>query len=247
MYDQWRHLERGASIESGPDVSVRCSISTSPSVYERENLYENYRSPQPSLMSFQFTFPIPIDFRAIGRFEPPSFHPFSAEVARKARRVLSCPSLLNKPKTPEPSPPSTITSSVRHHKSWFELPVATNVQFASPPVLISLPTCRVFSSAPPNTQNASSDFPYQFEVPPPFMLSKLAAQVDVLERFDPHLPLIFREGPRAVVRPVNKTVDESVEGAERSPEPARRGLGPQVKVEKREDFLRNSGFFKMYI
>jgi hypothetical protein len=60
-------MERGGSIESGPDISIHCSISTSPSVYERENLYENYRSPQPSLMSFQFTFPIPIDFRAIGK------------------------------------------------------------------------------------------------------------------------------------------------------------------------------------
>uniref|UniRef100_A0A914DZ74 Potassium channel domain-containing protein n=1 Tax=Acrobeloides nanus TaxID=290746 RepID=A0A914DZ74_9BILA len=216
MYDLWRNMERGGSIESGPDISIHCSISTSPSVYERENLYENYRSPQPSLMSFQFTFPIPIDFRAI------------AEVARRARRVLSCPSLLNRQssKPPsEPSPPSTISSTVRTHRSWFELPIVSNVQYASPPVLLSLPTrARAF----PPASSPSNDFPFQFEVPAPFMLSKLAAQVDLLERFDPHLPLHFREGPTAVMRPINKTVDESVEGAERSPEPARRGLGPQV-------------------
>jgi hypothetical protein len=161
---------------------------------------------------------------------------FLAEVARRARRVLSCPSLLNRQssKPPsEPSPPSTISSTVRTHRSWFELPIVSHVQYASPPVLLSLPTrARAF----PPVSSPSNDFPFQFEVPAPFMLSKLAAQMDLLERFDPHLPLHFREGPTAVVRPINKTVDEPVEGAERSPEPARRGLGPQVDIVKKRFF-----------
>uniref|UniRef100_A0A7E4VZD4 TWiK family of potassium channels protein 7 n=1 Tax=Panagrellus redivivus TaxID=6233 RepID=A0A7E4VZD4_PANRE len=53
MYRNWFNNERGgSSLESGPSLSFHCSLSTSPSVTERERMYENFRSPQPSVDSF---------------------------------------------------------------------------------------------------------------------------------------------------------------------------------------------------
>lgn len=55
MYDQWD--KRSGSDESGPDLSRRCSIHTTPSVNERERMYgSNFQSPRGSVTSFEFTF-----------------------------------------------------------------------------------------------------------------------------------------------------------------------------------------------
>lgn len=55
-------------MESGPDLSFHCSLSTPPSVYEREQIFDNFRSPQPSVQSFKFSFPIELNYKAIGWF-----------------------------------------------------------------------------------------------------------------------------------------------------------------------------------
>ncbi|CAJ0576425.1 unnamed protein product, partial [Mesorhabditis spiculigera] len=57
----WQRLRsRGESWdESGPSVSDHCSLSTEPSVHLRVNYWDEYRSPQPSLLDFQFDFPAP--------------------------------------------------------------------------------------------------------------------------------------------------------------------------------------------
>lgn len=70
MYRNWVNNRRGgSSIESGPDLSFHCSLSTSPSVTAREFMYANYHSPDPSLQSFKFSFPLPSpDLRSIGEF-----------------------------------------------------------------------------------------------------------------------------------------------------------------------------------
>ncbi|KAL3101105.1 hypothetical protein niasHS_001565 [Heterodera schachtii] len=84
MYAQQRHGVRADSwAESGPTPSVPSSTpSTAPSVRQRELIYEQFRSPQPSLTSFAFTFPPPSpNLRQI------------AEAARSARRLASCPLL----------------------------------------------------------------------------------------------------------------------------------------------------------
>uniref|UniRef100_A0A0N5C1A6 Ion_trans_2 domain-containing protein n=1 Tax=Strongyloides papillosus TaxID=174720 RepID=A0A0N5C1A6_STREA len=56
MYERFRDREN-SWIESGPDISFHCSISTSPSVYERQFQYDNRHSLSPSLDSFKYTFP----------------------------------------------------------------------------------------------------------------------------------------------------------------------------------------------
>lgn len=62
-------MERNNSwAESGPTVSVRCSLSTDASVGKREILYDDdVSSPRPSITSFIYSFPIPSpDLKSIG-------------------------------------------------------------------------------------------------------------------------------------------------------------------------------------
>uniref|UniRef100_A0A914DZT8 Potassium channel domain-containing protein n=2 Tax=Acrobeloides nanus TaxID=290746 RepID=A0A914DZT8_9BILA len=221
MYDLWRNMERGGSIESGPDISIHCSISTSPSVYERENLYENYRSPQPSLMSFQFTFPIPIDFRAI------------AEVARRARRVLSCPSLLNRQssKPPsEPSPPSTISSTpmgltcMEEWDSYIQMldesmkPRATSVPSPIPeePLFVHKDLEFIPLPKPPppplplNRAQEVEFLPYEFE-PEPRIIPEVEVELDI----EPQVSIVEAEAiavpSSSVVEPLKLSIGEGDE------------------------------------
>ncbi|VDK41694.1 unnamed protein product [Anisakis simplex] len=77
-----RQFRTSSWTDSGPspEASIHCSLSTEPSVIEREVMYSNYRSPSPSLMSFEYEFPVP----------SPDYHQI-AESARHSRRVRSCP------------------------------------------------------------------------------------------------------------------------------------------------------------
>lgn len=70
MYAQLRYSGRMDSwAESGPSPSLKSSpLSTAPSVQQREHLFDNYRSPEPSLTSFAFSFPPPSpDLSQIGK------------------------------------------------------------------------------------------------------------------------------------------------------------------------------------
>uniref|UniRef100_A0A914Z6S0 Potassium channel domain-containing protein n=1 Tax=Panagrolaimus superbus TaxID=310955 RepID=A0A914Z6S0_9BILA len=184
MYRNWLNNRRGgSSIESGPDISFHCSLSTSPSVTAREFMYANFHSPDPSIQSFKFSFPLPSpDLRSI------------ANAARSARRIRSAPTSLPVSPSDEFSPTSFPSTSVRRQTS-FRLPYASsNVQYASSPVF-SLPLTNRCST---NINNA------MLEIPPPFMLSKLAAQCDDLEAFGSEAPIRFQESPRPHITPINK-------------------------------------------
>uniref|UniRef100_A0A914Z973 Uncharacterized protein n=1 Tax=Panagrolaimus superbus TaxID=310955 RepID=A0A914Z973_9BILA len=118
MYRNWLNNRRGgSSIESGPDISFHCSLSTSPSVTAREFMYANFHSPDPSIQSFKFSFPLPSpDLRSI------------ANAARSARRIRSAPTSLPVSPSDEFSPTSFPSTSVRRQTS-FRLPYASsNVQ-----------------------------------------------------------------------------------------------------------------------
>lgn len=67
MYENW-DKRSGDSGESGPDMSRRCSIQTTPSVNERERMYgSNFQSPRASVTSFEFSFDGPWpDLKEIG-------------------------------------------------------------------------------------------------------------------------------------------------------------------------------------
>ncbi|KAI6198402.1 TWiK family of potassium channels protein 7 [Aphelenchoides fujianensis] len=74
--------------DSGPSLSRRCSVHTTPSVHERERMYDN-RSHRSSVTSFKFSFDGPWpDLREI------------AAQAKEARRVVSCPGDLERPSSP---------------------------------------------------------------------------------------------------------------------------------------------------
>jgi hypothetical protein len=67
MYDNWEKRS-GGSAESGPDISRRCSIQTTPSVNERERMYGDFHSPLGSVTSFEFSFDGPWpDLKEIGK------------------------------------------------------------------------------------------------------------------------------------------------------------------------------------
>uniref|UniRef100_A0A1I7WRZ7 RING-type domain-containing protein n=1 Tax=Heterorhabditis bacteriophora TaxID=37862 RepID=A0A1I7WRZ7_HETBA len=77
-----RYRSRGASWdESGPSLSEHCSLSTEPSVHIRQEYWDNFCSPNPSLTSFEFEFPLP----------SPDYHGIALS-ARRSRRIRSCPS-----------------------------------------------------------------------------------------------------------------------------------------------------------
>lgn len=60
MYEKWSQTknQRGNSwADTGPELSFHCSISTSPSVAERQLIYNNYHSPVSTIQSFLFSFP----------------------------------------------------------------------------------------------------------------------------------------------------------------------------------------------
>ncbi|KAK0395640.1 hypothetical protein QR680_001369 [Steinernema hermaphroditum] len=156
MYKRELQASRGGSwIESGPDLSFHCSLSPSPSIHQRQQMYDNYRSPEPSLLSFEYQFPLPSpDLKEI------------ADKARSARRNLSCPNSFKPLLSPRVPPLSPITPTVRK-RSLNPLPSA-RVHFAPPPY-----SCQL------SAQN-------YFEISEPFMLSKLAAQCDVLDRCEMH-------------------------------------------------------------
>uniref|UniRef100_A0A0N5A490 Ion_trans_2 domain-containing protein n=1 Tax=Parastrongyloides trichosuri TaxID=131310 RepID=A0A0N5A490_PARTI len=102
MYERFQNREN-SWIESGPDISIHCSISTSPSVYHRQFQYDNRHSPSPSLTSFEFEFPLdPIpspDLKLI------------AEEVKKLRRSFSCSGIIEHIKSPVPSELSLLTQS----------------------------------------------------------------------------------------------------------------------------------------
>ncbi|PAV90519.1 hypothetical protein WR25_27166 isoform A [Diploscapter pachys] len=140
-----RMLSRGDSwAESGPPLSEHCSLSTEPSVHQRQAYWENFVSPQPSLSSFEYEFPLPSpDYEGIAR------------AARGSRRLRSCPANAYHPPT-----------SVRP-QSLRSMPVGS---FCTPPAsardpLLSFP-------------------PLSFRISEPFMLSKLAAQCDLLDAYE---------------------------------------------------------------
>ena len=153
--------------------------------------------PHYSLSNFHFLYPLLISGQLVSsRNETfPNVIPgLTANAARSARRIRSAPP--SAPLSPSDGPPSptfsAISSTVRRQAS-FRKPVASNVQFASPPVF-SLPLT--------NRCNIASNM---LEIPPPFMLSKLAAQCDDLEAFGSDAPLRFHESPLPQITPVNKT------------------------------------------
>ncbi|TMS35357.1 hypothetical protein L596_002777 [Steinernema carpocapsae] len=156
MYKRGLQTSRGDSwVESGPDLSFHCSLSPSPSIHQRQQMYDNYKSPEPSVLSFEYQFRLPSpDLKEI------------AEKARAARRNMSCPNSFRPIISPRVPPLSPITPTVRK-RSLNPLPSA-RVHFAPPPYCCQL-----------------SQHNY-FEISEPFMLSKLAAQCDVLDRCDMH-------------------------------------------------------------
>nr|CAD2124197.1 unnamed protein product [Meloidogyne enterolobii] len=87
MYSRLNNDRLNSWAESGPTPSIKSSLlSTEPSVEHRQQTYQNFISPQPSLNSFAFNFPIPSpDLRQI------------AETARTRRRLVSCPSFPSYP------------------------------------------------------------------------------------------------------------------------------------------------------
>ncbi|KAI6194005.1 hypothetical protein M3Y96_01079100 [Aphelenchoides besseyi] len=88
MYDNWDRGSARGSAESGPTISRRCSIQTTPSVDERERMYDNL-SNRSSVTSFKFSFDGPWpDLREI------------AAQAKDARRIASCPADLERPVSP---------------------------------------------------------------------------------------------------------------------------------------------------
>jgi len=68
MYSRLNNDRLNSWAESGPTPSIKSSLlSTEPSVEHRQQTYQNFISPQPSLNSFAFNFPIPSpDLRQIG-------------------------------------------------------------------------------------------------------------------------------------------------------------------------------------
>ncbi|CAI4231199.1 unnamed protein product [Auanema sp. JU1783] len=97
MYN--RYGSRGASWdESGPSLSEHCSLSTEPSVYARQAYWDNYQSPDPSVTSFEYEFPLP----------SPDYAEIAAEV-RRSRRLLSCPA------AHFACPPSSVRKSSLHN------------------------------------------------------------------------------------------------------------------------------------
>uniref|UniRef100_A0A0K0E5E6 Potassium channel domain-containing protein n=1 Tax=Strongyloides stercoralis TaxID=6248 RepID=A0A0K0E5E6_STRER len=85
MYERFENREN-SWIESGPDISFHCSISTSPSVYEREFQFNNRHSPSPSIESFKFSFlPDPIPSPDIKKI---------SDSVKKMRRSLSCSGII---------------------------------------------------------------------------------------------------------------------------------------------------------
>ena len=85
-----------SQAESGPPLSLKCSISTEASVGERELIYDNLHSLEPSISSFDFSYPAPSpDFQEIGLLYSKStliwsFN-FLANSLRNTRRRESCP------------------------------------------------------------------------------------------------------------------------------------------------------------
>uniref|UniRef100_A0A1I8B396 Uncharacterized protein n=1 Tax=Meloidogyne hapla TaxID=6305 RepID=A0A1I8B396_MELHA len=100
MYSRLNDGRLNSWAESGPTPSIKSSpLSTEPSIEHRQQNYQNFISPQPSLTSFAFNFPIPSpDLRKI------------AEIARNRRRLASCPSF--------PSYPEEEISLVRSNIKW---------------------------------------------------------------------------------------------------------------------------------
>ncbi|CAD5215049.1 unnamed protein product [Bursaphelenchus xylophilus] len=91
MYNNWDDTEdrMGGSDVSGPAVSEHCSIHTSPSVCERERMFDQDQSPQGSVTSFKFSFDGPW----------PNLKEIAAQ-ARQARRLVSCPGDIERPNSP---------------------------------------------------------------------------------------------------------------------------------------------------
>ncbi|PAV56078.1 hypothetical protein WR25_06634 [Diploscapter pachys] len=112
--------------------------------HQSKAYWENFVSPQPSLSSFEYEFPLPSpDYEGIAR------------AARGSRRLRSCPANAYHPPT-----------SVRP-QSLRSMPVGS---FCTPPAsardpLLSFP-------------------PLSFRISEPFMLSKLAAQCDLLDAYE---------------------------------------------------------------
>ncbi|CAD6191470.1 unnamed protein product [Caenorhabditis auriculariae] len=166
-----RLLSRGDSWdESGPSLSEHCSLSTEPSVHVRQAYWDNYRSPDPSVFSFEYEFPPPSpDYDGI------------AKRAKRARRIRSCPNdayldalppSLRNPSTQSVRP----TAKKRKAKSARDKPPTADELFGDPdPLLLS----------PPNS----------FTISEPFMLSKLAAQCDLIDRLSACM-LRFRIPPQ---------------------------------------------------
>uniref|UniRef100_A0A915A4Y1 Potassium channel domain-containing protein n=1 Tax=Parascaris univalens TaxID=6257 RepID=A0A915A4Y1_PARUN len=179
-----RQFKTSSWTESGPSVeaSVHCSLSTEQSVYERRAMYDNYRSPVPSLTSFEFEFPIP----------SPDLHVI-AECARHSRRLRSCPSNID---VPSRSPLVSLTSSVR--KWWKRRNSLRNAECRAAEAAVSARPADVC------TMNANC-----FHISEPFMLSKLAAQCDLLERMPSTSLLCFDMPPVAEARVECALADES--------------------------------------
>lgn len=148
----------GSWDESGPSLSEHCSLSTEPSVHIRQAYWDDFRSPDPSVTSFQFDFPLPSpDYTAIGRpFTSYSLHLLSipAQEARSSRRLNSAP-----PDPPWPPSTTNSVSSARENKAHQGL--------GHDPLLHPLLAC--------------------FRIPEPFMLSNLAALCDLIDRWEESL------------------------------------------------------------
>uniref|UniRef100_A0AC35U7S5 TWiK family of potassium channels protein 7 n=1 Tax=Rhabditophanes sp. KR3021 TaxID=114890 RepID=A0AC35U7S5_9BILA len=102
MYARFENRDN-SWIESGPDLSFHCSLSTSPSVYMRESLYENYKSPQPSILSFHYEY-------AESPIQSPDLKAIADEV-RRMPKSLSCTGIMQHLPSQAPSETSLTTLS----------------------------------------------------------------------------------------------------------------------------------------
>ncbi|CAD5210231.1 unnamed protein product [Bursaphelenchus okinawaensis] len=173
MYNNWDDNEdRAGSDVSGPAMSDHCSIHTSPSVCERERMFDQDHSPQGSVTSFKFSFDGPW----------PNLKEIATQ-ARSARRLVSCPGDIERPNSPTlynavqgteyflSQSCSSLSSNVRRHHSEYSIPslFPRLLLPASHPVLLYL----------------SRRFP-------PYLLSHLAA---VSELEQGQMLLEFRQHP----------------------------------------------------
>ncbi|CEF70719.1 Potassium channel subfamily K member 18 [Strongyloides ratti] len=158
MYERFENREN-SWIESGPDISFHCSISTSPSVYERELQYDNRHSPSPSIQSFKYEFPPdPIP--------SPDIKEISDSVKRM-KRSLSCGGIIEHIHSKSPSNTSLQTQSSVSVRKSLSICGDTNTCFHAIECFASIPPlfsrCISFNLHAYNSPFSNVDFLFLFK------------------------------------------------------------------------------------